>query len=589
MTDQTEALTPQQIDALLGEAMGLHQAGRLPEAAPLYRRILEAQPDHAQANNLFGLVCLQSGDNAGAIAHMTRATQLEPDNPQYHCNLGVALDANALCEKAVLSLNRAIELKPDYAEAYSNRGMALNRAGAAAEAVASHRQAIALRPGEGGFHLNLANALAALGDVHEAEAAYRKALELRPGHAGALEGLSRTLVQLGRADEAVATAQSALARRPKVASYHRTLGGAHRRAGRTAEAVKCYRAALEIDPSYADAWMPLAQLVRKEARDAEYDELLRRCADAGLDDDARAKLGFAAAAWTADLGDHEGALGWYERANQARRLAQPYSQAAAEDDFRIIRSDFDPMPETPPASGAPADAPIFIVGLPRAGKTTLEGMLARHPGLWSAGELRVLPLLSRDLSIRHGLARPGGHIGGVPAEELAALGRDYMDYVRGIAPAGSTSIDTMPPNFRLIGLIRLALPNARVIHCVRDPLDHCIAIFEKHFGQPGYGYGDDLRDLAAYYRLYRGMMAYWHEAMPGFILDVDIAGLAAAPEEGMRRVLAHCRLDWHAECAGFHQSEPRMGESPASAAAAREARRAVYRPRLAPLLEGYLG
>jgi hypothetical protein len=211
-------------------------------------------------------------------------------------------------------------------------------------------------------------------------------------------------------------------------------------------------------------------------------------------------------------------------------------------------------------------------------------MLARHRRVKGAGELRILEILWKDLSRSNGLGIPGSHISQVPASQLAKLGAEYMDFVRRLVPDGRVPIDTMPPNYRYIGLLRLALPNARIIHCRRDRLDHAIALYHKRFPRKGYGYTYDLAELGTHLRAYDRLISYWHQAFPGFLHEVDVSDLR--DEARTRELLTFCGLEWEPACLEFHESEPRLGDDPALGARRREERRRFYEPLLRPHLAG---
>jgi hypothetical protein len=211
-------------------------------------------------------------------------------------------------------------------------------------------------------------------------------------------------------------------------------------------------------------------------------------------------------------------------------------------------------------------------------------MLARHPRAVAGGELRLLSTLVRGFVAEHGLMSATASLDSVPTEAFAALGHNYMRETRRIAAAPAVIIDTMPPNFRLIGFVRLALPNARIIHCVRDPLEHCVAMFQKNFARGGHDYAWDLGELAAYRNLYGGLMAHWHSLFPGFICDVDVADISRDPEPALRRILDFCGLRWNPVCLAPYDPEPELGASVRQSLGNRRERLQPYASLLRPLL-----
>lgn len=570
---------------MLAEGLALHQRGRIPEAESIYHQVLTDQPEHAQANQLMGLTRLQRGDVDTAVSLLSKAVRLEPDNPQFLCDLGVAQNAAMRYEEAIRSLNRAIDLKPDYAQAHSNLGMTLKNFSRFEPAVASYGEAIRLRPNEPGFHLNLGNALSALGDLWEAEKAYRRALELRPEYPAALSGLALTLSELGRPEDAIALGLDAIKRQYKVAAYHSTLGRSYREARSPEKAVASFRTALELDPSDMEAVRYIALLEKKASFDSEMSRLVSLMDSGGLGKEQEVNLAYALGTWFDDLGEHDQAFGYYERANAISRRGDFFSMQEVRRDLDAMKRVFTPDPVWPQQRRGD-DSPIFIVGLPRSGKTTLEGMLSKHPRVGSAGELKILSILVDELSRKNGLSLDGGHVSNVPTRDWDALAEEYMRQAQSIVRPGKRPIDTMPPNFRLIGMIWMAMPDAKVINCVRSPVEHCSEIFKKCFGRAGNGYSTDLADCAEYYKHYQGIMEFWRQKQPGLVLDVDVAQIASAPEPGMRRVLDYCGLQFDQACTLPMASEPRVGESGFRTEEERSARLKPYRAVLEPILTG---
>lgn len=551
---------PGKFDDWMRQGLALHQSGRLGEAEVFYRRVLDRQPSYPAANHLLGLIRLQQGDADAAVGLISRAVHVRGNDPQYHCNLGVALNAAGQPGRAVASFERAIALQPGYADAHSNRGMALKQLGRPAEAVESYRQAIAIRPGEAGFHLNLANALTDLGDLHAAEAAYRRALDLRPGYPAALSGLCLTLEALDRTEEAVAAGEQAVALGPGEPEYHRSLGRALRAAGRPVEAVASYRRAIALNPLDAEAYRLMSLILRRGGKDDDLQAMERLLADGALPAEQQAHLHFALGKGYLELGDGERSFDHYRRGNALRREAAPFSLVGVEREFATIRRLFgDTAGVAPRASAAAETPPVFIVGLPRSGKSSLEGTLGRHDQARKGGELPLLGVEVARLWRGFELSRPDSSLRDVPAEAIAALGERYMAEARKLAPPPLRLIDTMPLNFRHIGFIRLALPEARIIHCTRDPLEHCVAMFQKYFARPGFEFASDLGDLAAYYGLYRQLMAHWRFVFPGAILDVDVQELRREPEARMRTILDFCGLEWDPACLAPYEPEPEIG------------------------------
>jgi tetratricopeptide (TPR) repeat protein len=505
-------------DRLVAEGLGLHQAGRLPDAATLYIRALERMPRHARASQLLGTLLLQQGRHADAVPRLEAAAELDPRNANTWSNLGVALNGAGRPDAALAALDRAIRVEPRFEQAHSNRGMvlkALRRFDAAAE---SYRRAIALKPAEPGFHHNLGNVLVETGDLAAAEAAYREALRLRPAYPAAAQGLARVLVDTGRADRALAELDIALQRTPSSAVLHHEHGRVLQAERRLLEAAAAYRRAIALDPRHGEARFHLAHLLGSGHPEGELRDATSLFHDEVAPVEARIYSGFAVARILADLGRHDASIGAYDAVNAMLRAARPFEIAAylAECDARYARHAQLPIAAAP---AGPA-GPIFVVGLPRAGKTTLEVILAAHPDIVPLGEQAAFP----QAVARHALPPAPS---AADQESVAAIGARYLSAIAGRARPGQSTIDTMPANIANVGLILASLPGARVLWCLRDPAEHAIALYEKYLPQQGYDFASDLDDALRVVEASAVLAARWAAAWPRRVHLVRLSPTAA--------------------------------------------------------------
>ena len=494
------------IDELVRQGLQLHKAGRLAEAQALYGKVLDKQPSHAAANHLMGVALLQRGDAAAAVTRLKRAVHVRGNDPEYLGNLGTALNAAGRPAEAVEVFDKALKLQPTNAGILNNRGMALRAIHRHDEGIASHRAACIAHPEEPTFHSNLGKALSELGDWRGAETAYRRALELAGNFPNALTGLTNTLLALQRKDEAVNTAAAFAERFPNEPEYNRALGIAQWSAGNPTAAAAAYRAALAADPADVESHRMLGSIVIRSTEDAEVRAVESLLARLDLPDDRRAQLEFTLGTAFDDIGDEGRASAHFTRGNALIRKLRPFDREKALAELSDLQRQFADK-DVPPLESP--TGPVFIVGLPRSGKTTLEGMLARHPAFFPAGELPVVGNLSSAVH-QHG------------KEAAKALGPRYLAMAETLAP-GLRILDTMPENFKFIGLLRQAIPSARILHCTRDTAAHAHALPHKLYLQSGNDYTNDPTDLAAYLSAYRGLMSFWRQRFPDFILDVDTA------------------------------------------------------------------
>jgi Sulfotransferase family len=224
-------------------------------------------------------------------------------------------------------------------------------------------------------------------------------------------------------------------------------------------------------------------------------------------------------------------------------------------------------------AGEPSSAPIFIIGMPRSGTTLIEQIMASHPHMFGAGELPNLSEIATAISPTNGPAPPFPDVMfDVSPEHLRLLGSRYVAGIRRLAPTARHIIDKMPSNFLFAGFIHVLLPNARIIHAMRDPTDTCLSCFSKLF-TAGQHFSYDLAELGRYYRHYQILMSHWRRILPpGRILDVRYEDVVVDLEGQARRIITHCGLEWDPRCLDFHKTR-----RPVHTASAIQVRQPLYR------------
>ena len=578
---------PDDPEALVDAADALKALGRARDAVPLYQRALQVQPRSLEAQNNLGNAFLELSDFAAAAAAFRRALQLKPDDPQVHCNLGNALRQLGSLEDAISHSQRAIELDPALSVAHNNLGLTLAALGRREEAVASLRRALALNPSYIEALNNLGTTLCDLGIRLEALALHARAIELEPGRAESHCNLGNVLMELRRVDEAVASYGQAVALRPSFALAHLSLGAALRQQGRAAEAEASCRTALGLEPNSAAALAVLGELRADRGQFAEAETLFQQAiamdpefpfpffsiathrkmtnGDTAWRQGIEAlltkpmtlrheiSLRYALGKYFDDLGQYDEAFGNYRQANElTKRYGVVYDRAKLSERVDTIIRNFDAASlGRLQAAGHPSDRPVFIVGMPRSGTTLTEQILASHPAVFGAGELIFwqTAFAAYEAAGRKSGAGPG------PAHLIPRMAGDYLDSLLAASAEARRVVDKMPLNFMNIGLIHGALPQARIIHLRRHPIDTCLSIYFQYFSHL-HPYANDFDNLAHFYGEYVRLMDHWRATLPaGTLLEVPYVGLIEDQEGWTRRMLEFLDLPWDPRCLDFHQTD----------------------------------
>ena len=424
------------------------------------------------------------------------------------------------------------------------------------EAVALYERALFLRPDSVDAHNNLGVALISQGRIDEAVTHYESALSLDPGHAQAHNNLGIALTAQGKLDQAAVHHHRALELDPDYVDAHVALASIFKYHGRFDEAMAEYGRALAIRPDYADAHFGRAEIKTFHPGDPE---LLALEALAGRDDlsaDKAMLVYFALYKALEDCGDYARAFEFLRKGNQLKHGQIHYDEARVARLFQRVSTLFGrSLLDRFEGAGDPSTVPIFVVGMPRSGSSLIEQILASHPQVRGAGEMRDFETAERIVFSAGGqpVAFPE-YVPGIDSAALRRVAQIYLARLPALAEGQLRIVDKTLLNLLKIGLIRMVLPNARIIHTLRDPVDTCLSCYSKLFSI-GQLFSYDLAELGRYYRLYAEMMSHWRTVLPpGAMLEVSYEALVDDLEGQARRLIEYCGLPWDDRCLSFHKT-----------------------------------
>jgi len=548
---------PDNPDVLYSLGMLVHQAGKHDIAVELINRALQTRPDYLEALINLGNILGEQGRLDKAVACFRRALNLKPNFPMVLNNLGNALRAQGKLHEAVLSYHQALEVVPDYAMAHYNLGNVLLDQGKLDEAADSFRRTLNLKPDYAEAHNNLGNIFSDQGKVKDAIASFRQAIKLKPDFAEAHNNLGNLLSEQGLLNEAFVNFRQALLLKPDFAEAHYNLGFIYRQLDMREDAISCYRRAISLKPYYAKAYKGLSAIV-KYTEVTEEVNTMEDLHKEDIPDAERMDLGFALGKVFEDLKNYDRAFSYILEANRLKRRSIEYSIQEDADLFARLKRTFTPdFWASHDDSGMEDNTPIFILGMPRSGTTLVEQILASHPQVFGAGELALLQDLVRNICPGDGAAQYPECMLDLDNETLRRMGSEYIKGIRGYAEDATHITDKMPHNFLHIGLIRTILPNARVIHCTRNPMDTCLSIFKNDF-QGTHNYAYDMVELGRYYTLYQDLMSYWEETLPGFMYSLSYEDMIADQRKQTEDLLDFCGLSWDDACLAFYRTKRRV-------------------------------
>ena len=539
----------------LAKALDHHRAGKLVRAEELYTKILETAPDHTQTLYLLGFLRLERGAYSRAVG----------------------------------LLHRVLTLKPDHAEARYSLGRAFGALGRYREAEEMFRACLALAPRHSDAWLSLGAVQQARGSYREAEESYRRVLGIDPNAYKALANIGTIYMMHGRGEEGETYLAQAVALSPDDPTLLCNLAATYKGQGKLALALRTYDRVHQADPNSAEALAGKANVREKMGEYEAALELMLPLVEAGsantnvaltfatlasrfdrteqaldlvqrrLDNETtvaeeRCRLLFAKARLLDSVGEYDQAFEAVATANSL--VPRSFDVAAHTRRVNKIIEFYskDNLARLPRASNG-SQLPLFIVGMPRSGKSLTEQILASHPAVFGTGEL---PYIDRRV---RSLVRGPEMEDGYP-ERVGELDRDALNdiaeaHLAKLRERGGDAIrvtDTMPYNFLLLGFIAQLFPKARIIHCVRDPLDTCLTCFFKDF-RYGNSQTNNLVHVGAYYRSYTQLMGHWHDVLDVRILDLRYEDLVADVATWSRTLFDFVGIEWDPRCLRFYDSK----------------------------------
>ncbi|TAN09047.1 MAG: sulfotransferase family protein [Rhodanobacteraceae bacterium] len=473
--------------------------------------------------------------------------------------------------------SRPSEAPVSAAERQFRKADAMARARDLPAAARAYRALLDAYPDFPQAHANLGFVLLDLRDFPGAAAQFAAALAATPDAVPERVGLAYCLQRQFRWQAAEQLYGGALALQPGQVQALLGLGTCARQQGRLDAACGWFQQALQTDPLCVDAYHLLSPLHQFAADDpvlVQAESVQPRIA--ALPPMKRARYWFALGKMREDAGRFDAAFAAYAEGNRVRGSLFALDEADAEGWLRRTCAAFDAalLARHPAAVAAGNRVPVFVVGMPRSGTSLIEQILASHPQVRGAGEIPDFG----DVVAKYAGPPPGwpGRVPRLAPAELRRIGAEYVERVFQRAPMATHVINKTTLNYRHVGLIRMVLPGARIIHARRDPMDSCFSCYTHLFDGDNLPYTYDLGTLGRYFVRYATLMRHWHAVVPDAVLDVRYEELVGDTEGQVRRMLGYLGLPWDARCLEFHRN--RRVVATASLA---QVRRPIYRSSVA--------
>ena len=497
--------------------LDLFQKGHYQIAIDSLQQLNKKYPKQPLLFNLAGVCFKELGDPDAAIKMLKTAISLNSKYAEAHYNLAVIFQSQKQNENALMSYRSVISISPNHTDALNNYGNLLLEAGRFQESIEALEWAVAYK--------------------HD--------------FAEAFNNLGNSFNAIGRADEAIINFKKAISHKPDYFNAYFNLALAYKDIGDKEKFLKNINKVLKLKPSWGAAYFHLSQVIKFKKNDPYISQMQIILDSNNLDEVDQTNLNFALSKAYEDTGNHDEQFKALDEGNRLRKKSLNYNLSRDEKLFSRIREAFNPPPSILKniSYGNSNINPIFILGMPRSGTSLVHQILDSHIQVHGAGELNhlnkaVFPYIKQNNSINKS---------GFSKKNLISIRQKYIDSVTSLSFNEKFVLDKMPLNFRYIGFILCAFPEAKIIHIKRDPMATCWSIYKYFFNGNAYSFNQE--DLAKYYALYEDIMKLWYELFPDKIYNLNYEYLTINQESETRNILKYCNLDWDENCLNFHKNK----------------------------------
>tara|TARA_B100000686_G_scaffold343543_1_gene424581 strand:- start:497 stop:2089 length:1593 start_codon:yes stop_codon:yes gene_type:complete len=469
-----------------------------------------------------------------------------------------------LAEKKI---HKLIDKFPNIAILYNLMGLVKSGKFDYKSSIIYYEKAIKLKSNFAEAYNNIGNSYNSLGNYLEAEINFKKAIRLNNNLIQAYNNLGNLYKSINKFKNSLLYFKKAIKINPNAFLIHNNLGLLYKSIGNIAKAKKSFKKSILINNNFSPAHRNLSQITKYKNTNKHLNILKNLFLNEKIPDPDKREISFALGKAYEDMKDYDNAFRYFNIANQTVKRNINYDINDDKKMFDDIKNKFNQnLFKKFIKSGNKSMKPIFIIGMPRSGTTLVEQIISSHPEVYGGDELNYFNDLSYHAYRNKNLDQEN--------DLYKNIGKSYINKIEKLSNLNKIT-DKYPLNFKWIGFIKLALPNAKIIHCLRDPKDTCLSIFKNFFPSVKMGFAYDLIDLAEYYNSYRNLMSYWNKLLPGFIYNMRYETLIKNQKKETQNILRFCNLKWNNKCINFYKNTRAI-----KTASDLQARKPIYRSSL---------
>jgi len=395
-------------------------------------------------------------------------------------------------------------------------------------------------------------------EIKKAVKSFEKAISIDPTFPDSYNNLGNLYTKVNKFKKSIQNFNIAIKINQKLFMVHYNLGLSYKALGDFNNAKKCFLKSINIRRHFFYAYRQLGMIKKWKKEDKTLIELIKIFAGLKNDNDLKKELAFTLGKAHEDILDYKKSFKYFEEANRIQNNDSNYSIEYDKNLFKKIKSTYTKnlfINNKDKFDKKNKCTPIFIVGMPRSGSTLIEQILSNHSKIYSCGEIEILNDLINKLYFndKKDFLSEDTFVSNMTI--LKEIKNKYLKNLEMISNKSQYVTDKMLLNFKWLGIIKLIIPNAKIIHCIRDPRDNCISIFKNFFPARGMEFSSSLENIVEYYLLYRDLMQYWHKTFPGFVLDLNYEELIDCPDITVKNIFKYLELKWEKNCMNFYKSK----------------------------------
>ena len=533
--------------------INIFNEGQIDKAIDEIDTLSNAFPSSPLLLNISGAFYKTKGNLEIAIKKFKEAIILKSNYAEAHYNLGVSLGEIGKIEEAIRYYKNALNIKKEYPDAHNNLGNIYLDLGQYELSIEHFEWAVAYKADFAEAFNNLGIAHRVIGRLDEAAKNIDKALSINPNFVSAANCRGLLYQDTNQHEDAIKFYKKALQLDSNFVDAINNIGLVYREKNQIKNAIKSFEKAIKLNPNFANAYYNLIHGIKEyRATDKQIKTINSLLSNQNLPIDDRIVLNFTLAKVNEDLGNKQNFFNYLNEGNKLRREKLKYSLGKSQDQklFKEIKNIFNSK-ATLKVRNIDEDnsvRPIFILGMPRSGTSLVEQIISSHPEVYGAGELNAIGRLCVPLVLKH--AESNNH----SEDVIQSIRSKYLDLLNRFGVKEQVITDKAPLNFRFIGHILSAFPEAKVIHLKRDPVAICWSIYKSNWSGLGNSFSYNMDDLVNYYGLYENLMEFWHQKFPGKIYDLNYEKLTTNQESESKKLIKYCGLTWDKKCLEFHKN-----------------------------------